>query len=83
MIFQLTQRFQLVNGLSGFDAGVRVIPFAGGITVGSSIGGKVASRFKIPAAHAVLVGSALQVFSLALITTLPMSATIPSRAYGH
>ncbi|KAK7967305.1 uncharacterized protein PG986_001582, partial [Apiospora aurea] len=82
-IFQLTERFQLVNGLSGFDAGVRVIPFAGGITIGSSVGAKGASRMRIPAVYVVLTGSALQIVGLALITTLPTSSTVIPGTYGY
>ncbi|KAK8035121.1 hypothetical protein PG993_010116 [Apiospora rasikravindrae] len=67
----------------GFDAGVRVIPFAGGITVGSSVGAKGASRMRIPAVYVVLAGSALQIVGLALITTLPTSSTVTPGTYGY
>ncbi|ETS78083.1 hypothetical protein PFICI_10145 [Pestalotiopsis fici W106-1] len=82
-VFQLPQRFQLVNGLSGFDAGVRILPFAGGITVGSSIGAKLASQFRLPAVYVVLFGSSLQIIGLALMTTLPSSLSVPATVYGY
>ncbi|KAI0472610.1 putative efflux pump antibiotic resistance protein [Xylariaceae sp. FL0804] len=82
-VFQLPQRYQLVNGLSALDAGVRMLPFAGGVTIGSSLGARIADQFKIPAIFIVLTGSIFQIVGLALLTSLPTSVAVPTEIYGY
>lgn len=46
-IFQIPQRFRLVNRLSGLDAGVRLIPFTMCMPVGTVISSILATRLHI------------------------------------
>ncbi|KAH7303086.1 putative efflux pump antibiotic resistance protein [Stachybotrys elegans] len=81
--FQLPQRFQLVNGLDSFNAGIRLIPYGAAFPVGSSIGSQVAARFKIPAVCIVFFGSVLQTIGYALLGTLDASSHVPPAIYGY
>ncbi|RYC59484.1 hypothetical protein CHU98_g6719 [Xylaria longipes] len=82
MVFILPQRFQLVYGMSGLDAGVRLIPFTAVIPIGSIFASILAGKTKIPPVYLLLLGSALQVLGFTLIGTLPSTLYIPSSIYG-
>lgn len=77
--FQLPQRFQLVNGLSSLDAGVRILPFGAAFPVGSV----VASKIKIPGIYLVLLGSVLQIVGYALLSTMTASENVQPSVYGY
>ncbi|KAI1753641.1 putative multidrug resistance protein fnx1 [Xylaria castorea] len=81
-MFILPQRFQLVYGTSGLDAGVRLIPFTAVIPIGSIFASILAGKFKIPPVYLLILGSALQVLGFALIGTLTSTLDIPYRIYG-
>lgn len=81
-LFQLPDKFQLVYGLSGLDAGVRLIPFSLAVPFGSGVGPAVATKLKIPALFVIIAGAMLQVIGFALLGTLPDTLTIPDRMYG-
>ncbi|KAI1342767.1 putative multidrug resistance protein fnx1 [Xylariaceae sp. FL0016] len=78
----IPQRFQLVYGLSGLDAGVRLIPFTVMVPLGTIFASTLAGKLKIPILYIFLAGASLQVLGFALLGTLPTSLTIPSRIYG-
>ncbi|KAI0868252.1 putative multidrug resistance protein fnx1 [Hypoxylon argillaceum] len=81
-MFILPQRFQLVYGTSGLDAGVRLIPFTAVIPIGSIFASIMAGKVKIPPVYLLILGSVLQVLGFALIGTLPSTLDIPARIYG-
>jgi len=81
--FQQPQRFQLVNGLSSLDAGIRLLPFGALFPVGSMIGTRACSAFKIPSIYLILLGSALQVVGFALLSTLSASTHVENAVYGY
>lgn len=81
-IFELPERFQLVYGLSGLDAGIRLIPFSLAVPVGTGLASGIASKFRVPAIYLILAGSCVQIVGFALLGTLPVSLDIPSQIYG-
>lgn len=81
-IFQIPQRFQLVNGLSGLEAGVRLIPFTICMPLGTVVSAVLTSRLHIAAIWVIMAGACLQALGFALLGTLPVSLDIPSRTYG-
>ncbi|KAJ3580399.1 hypothetical protein NPX13_g165 [Xylaria arbuscula] len=81
-VYQLPQRFQLVNGLSGLDAGVRLIPFTLASPVGTGFAASVAGRLKIAPIWIIITGAALQVVGFSLLGTLPHTLDILPRTYG-
>ncbi|KAF3061049.1 putative MFS-type transporter C16A3.17c [Daldinia childiae] len=81
--FLLPQRFQLVNGISSLDAGVRVLPFGISSSAGVVLSGRIASKAKVPGIYLVLIGAILQVIGFALLSTLSSSETIEPAIYGY
>lgn len=81
--FQLPQRFQLVNGLSGLDAGIRLLPFGAAVPVGTIAGANAASKLRIPAVYLVLLGAVIQVVGYSLLSTLGDSLAIEPAMYGY
>lgn len=81
--FQLPQRFQLVNGLSGLDAGVRLLPFGAAVPVGTIAGANAASKLRIPAIYLVMLGAAIQIVGYSLLSTLGSSLSIEPALYGY
>ncbi|KAI0010709.1 putative multidrug resistance protein fnx1 [Xylariaceae sp. FL0662B] len=81
-IFVIPQRFQLVYGTSGLQAGVRLIPFTALIPVGSTVASILAGKVKIPPIYIVIAGSCLQILGFALLGTLPPTLDIPPQIYG-
>jgi hypothetical protein len=81
-VYQLPQRFQLVNGLSGLDAGVRLIPFTLASPVGTGFAATISGRLKIPPIWIILIGAGLQVIGFALLGTLPITTALLPRTYG-
>ncbi|KXX79724.1 Multidrug resistance protein 3 [Madurella mycetomatis] len=81
--FQLPQRFQLVNGLSNLDSGLRLLPFGAMFPVGSMTGSTLASKLRVPAIYLALVGSVFQVVGYALLSALSASLQVEAKVYGY
>lgn len=81
-MFVIPQRFQLVYGTSGLDAGVRLIPFTAAIPLSSIVASGLAGKRKVPPLYLIIVGSCLQIIGFALMATLPASLNVPARLYG-
>lgn len=82
-MFIIPQRFQLVYGTSGLDAGVRLIPFTAAIPVSSVFASSLVGKYKVPPLYLILSGSCLQVLGFGLLGTLPATLEIPARIYGY
>lgn len=81
-MFIIPQRYQLVYGTSGLEAGVRLIPFTVTIPVGTIFASTIAGKLKVPPLYLILTGSCLQIIGFALLGTLPSSLEIPKQMYG-
>ncbi|KAF7914938.1 hypothetical protein BELL_0327g00030 [Botrytis elliptica] len=82
-IFQLPQRFQVVDGISALNAGFKLIPFTVLAPVGSVISAILAGKVKIPPIYLVLIASCIQVIGFALLSTLPTAAAASPAQYGY
>ena len=82
-VFQLAQRFQLLNGLSSLDAGIRILPYGVVFPIGSMVGTQASSSLKIPSVWLIILGSILQIIGLALFSLLGSSVEIHARIYGY
>lgn len=80
--FQLPQRFQVINGTSSFDAGIRILPFSGASAVATVVSGKLVSKLKVPSIYIIVVGAIFQVIGYAFLGTLQPSQSIPKKIYG-
>lgn len=81
-IFQLPSRFRLVNSLSSFDAGARILPYGAGALLSLPTGG-IIGKAKIPGLYAILFGSALQIIGYALLSQLDGSVNIKRAVYVY
>ena len=79
--FIIPQRYQLVYGMSGLDAGVRLIPFTVILPIGTIFSSILAGK-KIPPIYILISWSCLQVIGFALLSTLPTTSELPLRMYG-
>ncbi|GKZ24445.1 hypothetical protein AbraIFM66951_010463 [Aspergillus brasiliensis] len=82
-MFQLPQRFQIVNQLTPFEAAVRFIPFTVASPVASVLAPTVGKVFKVPLLYLVIFASLLQVVAYVLLGTLPDSLSITAAQYGY
>lgn len=79
----LPQRFQIVNGLSNLDAGIRLLPFGGSFPVGAVLSANAASKCKVPGPYLVMLGAAIQVVGFALLGRLKAAEEIDIAMYGY
>ncbi|KAF2994210.1 hypothetical protein E8E14_000689 [Neopestalotiopsis sp. 37M] len=82
-MFIIPQRFQLSYGSSGFEAGVRLIPFTLALPAGSIFASRLAGKLKVPPLFLLLGGSCLQILGFALLGTLDFTLEAPARIYGY
>jgi hypothetical protein len=83
-IFIIPQRFEIVNGLSPFQAAVRFIPFTVFSPVGSVFSPTIGKAFKIPLMYLLALGCVVQIIAYALLGTVPTDGqSIPARQYGY
>ncbi|KAF1962121.1 MFS general substrate transporter [Byssothecium circinans] len=83
IVFQLPQRFQVVNGMSAIGAGIRLLPFTASAPVGSIVTAMLAKQ-GVPPLYLVIFGSTLQVIGFALLGTLdPYDSAISAAQYGY
>lgn len=73
VVIDIPQRFQVVNNLSAFGAGWRLLALMVCSPLGSGISGYLVSRVKMPAFYIFLVAAILQTIGLALMGTLSSS----------
>ncbi|THV52412.1 hypothetical protein BGAL_0080g00350 [Botrytis galanthina] len=81
-IFQLPQRFQVVDNTTALNAAFRLIPFTLLCPVGSIVSTVVAGKAKVPPIFLIIIGSSLQVVGFALLSTLTVSEVTPVSQYG-
>ncbi|EDO00961.1 hypothetical protein SS1G_03435 [Sclerotinia sclerotiorum 1980 UF-70] len=79
---QIPQRYQTVNGLSPYDAGVRLLAFIVMAPVGAVIGAGLADKFKIKPTYALIGGAVFQLIGAICFVTMPYSSDIKSSQYG-
>lgn len=84
VVIVIPQRFQVVNDLSAFSAGWRLLALMLCSPFGSAMSGFLVSKVKIPPFHIFLVAAILQIIGLALMSTLPtLEPRAPSAQYGY
>ena len=81
-IVELPLRFQAVNGLTSFDAGIRLLPFAFFSPFGAAISSVAASKFKVSPILLLLFGATFQTIDIVLLSTLSTSKHIQPAQYG-
>ncbi|ORX95042.1 major facilitator superfamily domain-containing protein [Clohesyomyces aquaticus] len=84
IVFQLPQRFQVINEASSIGAGIRLLPFTASAPVGSVVTAALAKKGVSPI-YLVMFASILQVIGFALLGTLRVQDgfAISSAQYGY
>jgi hypothetical protein len=82
-IIQIPQRFQTVNGLNPYDAGIRLLPCIVMVPIGAVFGALLAGRLRIKHQYTLLVGTALQLIGAICFALLESSTDIKPSQYGY
>ena len=78
----LPQRFQLANGLSPVDAGVRMLVLLVVSSVATGLGASICVVINI-VYPILVVGFMLQILGLGLMSSLPVDEAVLARQYGY
>ena len=78
----MPQRYQVLNGLSPFEAGARLIPFVVTVPVGAVLGAALSSKFKVRPTYPLCVGAILQLIAAINFALLPTDEKIHPSQYG-
>ncbi|TGO32417.1 hypothetical protein BHYA_0319g00010 [Botrytis hyacinthi] len=81
-LFQLPQRFQVVDNTTALNAAFRLIPFTLLCPVGSIVSTVVAGKAKVPPIFLIMIGSGFQILGFVLLSTLTASEVTPVSQYG-
>lgn len=76
-------RFQSINGRSGIQAGVDILPFTITVALGSALTGGLTARGRLPPIVVLAVGSVLQILGMGLLFSVPVTTDLPARIYGY
>ena len=81
-VIELPLRFQAVNGMTPFNAGVGLLPFAFCSPFGSAIAAMVASKLKVMPIYILFVGATLQTIGVILLSFLGTSENVQPAQYA-
>lgn len=80
-VVQIPQRFITVNGLSPFDAGVRLLPFGVLVPGMSSLSAMLMKKLVAPI-YILMAGAILQIIGTVCLSRTDTSPTISASQYG-
>lgn len=81
-IVEIPQRFMTVNGMSPFQAGVRLLPFGSFVPVGSVIAAVFMGKGKVPPFYILLAGGILEIIGTTFLSMAPTSTEVAASQYG-
>ncbi|KAK4161241.1 major facilitator superfamily domain-containing protein [Cladorrhinum sp. PSN259] len=83
-LINIPQRFQVLNGTTAVNAGLRMLPLLLCSPVATTISGWLLSKFKLPPLYVLILGCALQAIGIGLFSSLPVSdSRIRPAQYGY
>lgn len=82
-LIQIPTRAQAVYGTSALDAGIRLLPFALLVPIGSILGAAITGKAKIPPIYISIGGSAIQIVGFALLSISPTRTSESKAQYGY
>lgn len=82
-LIQIPIRAQAVYGLSALDAGVRLLPFAMAVPIGSIFGAAIAEKTKMPPIYMCMGGSFIQIVGFALLSISSTGTSESKDQYGY
>ncbi len=81
-IINLPQRFEIVNGKSPVDAGIRVLPLLLLSAVGSGVSGAIVSKKNV-AFYVLIASNVFEILGTGLLSSLPTSQNVPVQIYPY
>jgi hypothetical protein len=81
-VIQIPLRFQTVNGMSPWQAGIRLIPFSAVFPFGAGLASALAGKRRMPAIYLLFAGSVLQIVSLVFMARLSLEKLNWGGQYG-
>jgi hypothetical protein len=75
VLINLPQRFQIVNQLDPFQAGIRLLPMLLGSPVATAVAGQLVSKFQVPPLYVMAAGASLQVIGMGLASSVGLDDT--------
>lgn len=82
ILINLPIRFQVVNNDTSVMAGIHTLPFLGGVALGTTLGGGIATRKNLTS-HALIAATCLTLLGSGLLSTTPDGLRIPKPQYGY
>lgn len=82
LIIQIPLRFQAVNRLSSFQAGLRLIPMTIMSPIGATLCAVISGKCKLPPIYLLMVSSVIQVIALTWLAHINPSRIHWSGQYG-
>ena len=82
-VIVIPQRLQVVNGLTAFSAGWRLLALMLCSPLGAILSGLLVTKIKMPPLYIFLGAAILQTVGVALMSTLGTGTTVPSAQYGY
>lgn len=82
VIFQIPQRYVLVNHLSILDAGLRLLPFTAVMALSSVLVAALMNKMAVPAVYTLLTGGVFQIIGVAGLSQASTRPKINPTQYG-
>ena len=84
VIINLPQRYQAVDGVSPFNAGIRLLPLLLSSPIATASSGYLTSNLKVPPVYLIITGAALQLLGVGLASSIPEAGLeTPTAMYGY
>jgi len=82
-LFIIPQRFQVVNGTTAVDAGIRMLPLLLCSPVATVVASVLLSKLRLPPLYVLIAGCSLQTLGVGLFSSLDSSnLAVPTFQYG-
>jgi len=82
VIFQVPQRYMLVNHLAILDAGLRLLPFTAVMALSSVLVAVLMNKIQVPAVYTLLAGALFQVIGVVGLSQASTRPEIDPAQYG-
>lgn len=82
-LVQIPQRYMKVNGLSSFDAAVRLLSFGAFLPGSSTFAVALIGKYRIPPSFIILKGSIMQLVGAALFSRIPSDLYFHPKHYRY
>lgn len=83
LVIELPVRFMTINGKSGLEAGIYILPFTLGMGFASAMSGVFTAKGRVPLLVVLSAATALQLLGAGLLYSVPITTALPARIYGY